>query len=156
MSVDKDQSTTFPNLASVVSNLISSPETMSKIKNILENIEPSKDSNNPPPYTNTSSDIEDNSDKSQNNIVDSSDYSPTFQNIDIGNFIAKMPDILSNLSSLKPENSIANKQQINLLLAVRPYLSERRKELIDSFIKINKFSSIFMSLGKEGKKNVLQ
>jgi hypothetical protein len=156
MSEDMEQNTNSKDLASIVSGLISNPNIISKINNILDNIDTASNSNNSPPNDNISSNEEEIENDNSNIHVNPNDYSPTFQNLDMGNFISKIPDILSKLSSASNENSIATKQQINLLLAVRPYLSERRKELIDSFIKINKFSSIFMSLGKEGEKNVLQ
>lgn len=156
MSEGMEQNTNSKDLASIVSGLISNPNIISKINNILDNIDTASNSNNSPPSNNISSNEEESENDNSNIHVNPNDYSPTFQNLDMGNFISKIPDILSKLSSASNENSIATKQQINLLLAVRPYLSERRKELIDSFIKINKFSSIFMSLGKEGEKNVLQ
>ena len=156
MSEDMEQNTNSKDLASIVSGLISNPNIISKINNILDNIDTASNSNNSPPSNNISSNEKESENDNSNIHVNPNDYSPTFQNLDIGNFISKIPDILSKLSSASNENSIVTKQQINLLLAVRPYLSERRKELIDSFIKINKFSSIFMSLGKEGEKNVLQ
>jgi hypothetical protein len=156
MSEGMEQNTNSKDLASIVSGLISNPNIISKINNILDNIDTASNSNNSPPSNNISSNEEESENDNSNIHVNPNDNSPTFQNLDMGNFISKIPDIFSKLSSASNENSIATKQQINLLLAVRPYLSERRKELIDSFIKINKFSSIFMSLGKEGEKNVLQ
>ena len=55
----------------------------------------------------------------------------------------KLPDLLSLFSKSAPSQ---NKEQTALLLAIRPYLSEHRRELIDGFIKMSKLTDILKSL----------
>lgn len=137
-------------ISSLFSGLLSNPEALSKISNIISKIGANENGDNSPPNPDVSTNSQDFSENSDPEVPPTEDSSPTFQNFDISTILSKAPDILSKLSNIKTENSIADKHQIALLLAIRPYLSERRKELIDTFIKMNKFSSIFMSLSKKG------
>ena len=137
-------------LSSLVSGLLSNPEALSKISNIISKLSENENSSNSPPSSNIPINNQEITEISEQEAPFDKDSSPTFQNFDINTILSKAPDILSKLSSTKIENSIADKHQIALLLAIRPYLSERRKELIDTFIKMNKFSSILMNLSKKG------
>ena len=156
MAEDFDENQKSIDLQTLISGLISNPEALSKISNIISQIEVKENSPLSPTNDEILSNNQENSNHFQEENTESSISSPTFTNFDISNFISKMPNIVSKLSSASSENSIINKQQIALLLAVRPYLSERRKELIDTFIKMNKLGAIFMNFTKEGEKNVLQ
>ncbi len=156
MSEGAEENKNTTDLSGLISGLISNPEALSKMSDIISKIGSNENGDNSPLETNISNNNQDTTDDKSDNATNIDDASPTFQNFDISNIISKIPNILSKMSSFKGEKSIADKQQITLLLAIRPYLSERRKELIDTFIKMNKLSSIFMSLIKEGEKNVLQ
>lgn len=142
--IEKNNST--DNVPSLIQSIISNPEAISKIKDIISKIDLSAIGNNPP-LTNDFSEInQDNQQINENIAPDNSNSSPTFKNFEANDLLSKMPQILSKLSSHKEENSIATKEQIALLLAIRPYLSEHRKELIDTFIKMNRLGSIFKTL----------
>lgn len=133
-------------LATILGGLMSNPELTSKIGEILSGLSTAKKDDNSPPSdensSNNTTDKEETMDVSQKDDISF----PTFHNSDMGNILAKLPQIISNLSGEKDENSLASKQQIALLLAIRPYLSQRRQELIDTFIKMNRFGAIFKNL----------
>lgn len=133
-------------LATILGGLMSNPELTSKMGEILSGLSSAKKDDNSPPSdensSNNTTDKEETMDVSQKGDISF----PTFHNSDMGNILAKLPQIISNLSGEKDENSLASKQQIALLLAIRPYLSQRRQELIDTFIKMNRFGAIFKNL----------
>jgi hypothetical protein len=133
-------------ISSAIGNLLSNPEALSKMSEILSKITSSENGSSSPPDPVNSDNIQESPDEKANITENSEGKSPTFQNFDTGAILSKMPDILSKLSTLKSEDSIATKQQINLLLAIRPYLSPHRKELIDTFVKMNKLGAIFKNL----------
>lgn len=133
-------------ISALFSNLISNPEALSKMKEIISKIGAEENGNDSPPNENNLSNNENTTEESEQESFDKSDNSPTLQNFDISGIMSKMPEILSKISSAKEENSLATKQQISLLLAIRPYLSEHRRELIDTFIKMNKLGAIFKNL----------
>ena len=133
-------------LSSLLVNLLSNPETLSKMSNIISSLSANQNVINSPPNNNNEEDKEEITEDIKNTAPDNEASSPTFQNLDTANILSKMPEILSKISSVKTEDSIATKQQIALLFAIKPYLSEHRKELINTFIKINRLSSIFKNL----------
>ncbi len=133
-------------LSSLVGSLISNPEALSKISGIISNATSGHQEDNSPHSPEIKNSIEESSPHFAENSPNNEESSPTFQNSNSNDILLKLPEILSKLSSGKAENSIATKQQIALLLAIRPYLSEHRKELIDTFIKMNRLGAIFKNL----------
>jgi hypothetical protein len=133
-------------LSSLLGSLISNPEALSKIGEIISNATSTQEGDNPPHSIKIESNLEDSSSQIEETSTINKGVSPTFQNSNSNDILLKLPKILSKLSSEKGENSIATKQQIALLLAIRPYLSEHRKELIDTFIKMNRLGAIFKNL----------
>ena len=133
-------------LSSLLGSLISNPEALSKIGEIISNATSTQEGDNPPHSIKIESNLEDSSSQIEETSTINKGVSPTFQNPNSNDILLKLPQILSKLSSEKGENSIATKQQIALLLAIRPYLSEHRKELIDTFIKMNRLGAIFKNL----------
>ena len=146
MSNMPEESSGALDVSGLLKSLLSNPEAFSKMSNILSNLTSSTNSINPPQINDNNGVNEELADNIENNTTNSKEYSPTFQNQDVTNILPKIPEILSKISSTKAEDSIATKQQIALLLAIKPYLSEHRKELIDTFIKMNKFGAIFKNL----------
>lgn len=134
------------NLAELFGSLISNPSAIAKIGEIIEKAAGSQSGDNSPPNSNNLSDTQGNTSNKENISASIDSHIPTFQNSESNNILSKLPSIISKLSSSKDEFSIATKEQIALLLAIRPYLSERRKELIDTFIKMNRLSNIFKNL----------
>ena len=133
-------------LSSLIGTLFSNPEALSKIGNIISKIGESENNTNSPQITDYSANNANNNENQSNYSDKSNAPSPTSENIEHNNIVSKLPDILSKITSSTAENSVENKQQIALLLAIRPYLSEHRKELIDTFIKMNRLGSIFKNL----------
>ena len=146
MNENIENNTTNTDLSSLVSNLLSNPDAISKMSNIISNLSSNANSDNSPPNNENKESEEESKGNIENNRLNNEDSSPTFQNFNTESIISNLPNILSKLSSQKDENSLATKQQITLLLAIRPYLSEHRKELIDTFIKMNKLGAIFKNL----------
>lgn len=146
MSNMPEESSGALDVSGLLGSLLSNPEAFSKMSNILSNLTSSTNSINPPQSNDNNGVNEELADNIENNTTNSKEYSPTFQNQDVTNILPKIPEILSKISSAKAEDSVATKQQIALLLAIKPYLSEHRKELIDTFIKMNKFGAIFKNL----------
>ena len=146
MSNMPEESSGALDVSGLLKSLLSNPEAFSKMSNIISNLASSANSTNPPQSNDNNGVNEELADNIENNTTNSKEYSPTFQNQDVTNILTKIPEILSKISSVKAEDSIATKQQIALLLAIKPYLSEHRKELIDTFIKMNKFGAIFKNL----------
>lgn len=140
-----------PDLSTLLSSLISNPEILTKMGSIISNLNNTQNSNNSPLDSNNQGSNGDFEENNGNNSSTINNISPTFQDFNLETILSKMPGILSEISSSKDENSLVTKQQITLLLAIRPYLSERRKELIDTFIKMNKLGAIFQKFNaKEG------
>ena len=133
-------------LSSLLGAMLSNPEMLSKIGNIISKIGNTETSTNSPPTSNNAENIETVTTPNKENSNNFEASSPTFQNHNNENIVSKLPDILSKISSSNADISAENKQQIALLLAIRPYLSEHRKELIDTFIKMNRLGSIFKNL----------
>ena len=146
MSNMPEESSGALDVSGLLGSLLSNPEAFSKMSNIISNLASSANSTNPPQSNDNNGVNEELADNIENNTTNSKEYSPTFQNQDVTDILPKIPEILSKISSVKAEDSIATKQQIALLLAIKPYLSEHRKEIIDTFIKMNKFGAIFKNL----------
>lgn len=146
MSENEEKGASAIDASTLISNLLSNPDAISKIGNIISKLsESSNDTYSPPKDENT---IDDNNTSRQNESNNSNieEFPPTLQNLDMSRVLSKLPAIISNFSSEKGENFFANKQQIALLLAIRPYLSKHRQELIDTFIKMNRLGAIFKNL----------
>lgn len=137
-----------------LSSLLSSPQTLSKISDILSKHGIVSDSEN----RDSSPQINDLKEQEvlNDDIPDNNEHSsPTLSNIDNSDILGKMPMILSLFSSVGGENSMLNKQQNDLLRAIRPYLSTRRQEVLDSLIKFERLGAMLKKL-TQGEQNVSQ
>lgn len=146
MSESAEESRGTADLSTLVSGLLSNPEAISKMGEIISKLGSGASENNPPPNADNLKNDEENKTQTDENTPPKEDSSPTFQKSDSNDVLLKLPQMLSKLSSVKPQDSIATKQQIALLLAIRPYLSEHRRELIDTFVKMNHLGAIFKNL----------
>ena len=143
------------NPTDILSTLLSNPEAISKLSGILSKFAPSENSINPPPEDNFSSNNATYSTNRNETSTTSSTNSPTEappNDLSSGMDFSKITPIFS---MLKVPPNAKNNRQIALLLAIKPYLSSRRKELIDSFIQITNFSEIFKNLSQKGGSDVL-
>ena len=146
MNEEASASTPSTDISGLISHLISSPDSISKISKIIEEHTSKENRDISPPSNNFDQESADDSNylshSSDNKEVDS----PTFSNS--GSFVDKPNPlgIFSFLSSKKLDSLTLKDEQATLLLAIRPYLSEHRQELIDSFINLSKIAKIFTKL----------
>lgn len=82
-------------------------------------------------------------------------YDPLSSLLSNPEILSKLPTILSALGGLsgkgappspQPEKKHDGDRRIALLLALRPYLSPRRREIIDYLIRMNKLGELFKKL----------
>ncbi|MCR5145919.1 MAG: hypothetical protein K6B70_01010 [Clostridia bacterium] len=110
--------------------------------NMLKNFINNMNSTN----TENSSESTDNTSNSQSESRDSNNETETnniFGNIDI-NTIMKMQQIMSSL------NNSANDSRTNLLLSLKPYLKESRKNKVDQYIQLMKMGKVFEMMNPLG------
>lgn len=118
--MDGDMNDIFQKLNSIMSD----KETADNLKNIIDNFNTSS--------TNTS--------HSTDNTTENTSDIPNF---DI-NTILKIKNIMDNLNSTK------NDSRTNLLLSLKPYLKESKKEKIDQYIKFLKIANVFEAMNLSG------
>lgn len=129
------------NLMNQFNQLLKNNDIPSDLKNIVDNLKNSSNSNN---FDNAN---QDNSTSDSNNNSNESSTSP---DIDI-NTILKMKQIMDSMNSNKDD------PRTNLLLSLKPYLKESRKQKVDQYIKlfgIGKAFETFSALGGENKNDV--
>lgn len=146
MSENTEETTRATEPSDALSALLRNPESLSKVGEILSRFTSGDNSENPPLNEQNSSpngQIESTNDENNMGVQDST---PTLQNFSNGDITSRLPEILSLLSSSKGEISHFNRQQTALLLAIKPYLSEHRRQLIDGFIQMNRFGEILKKL----------
>lgn len=156
MSENTESTSPQFDISSLVSTLLSNPDTISKLGDILSKFAPNENGANSPLNSNFDNENNKNDESFENLASNDAISSPTEQETSNPNLnldFSKISSILSGIA-LPQKHKINN--QIALLLAIKPYLSPRRKELIDSFIKISNFGEIFKSINQQGGTNVLQ
>ena len=146
MEENRNESTTEQSSQSIFSALLSDPEKISKIKGIIDNLTHEDNGENSPQIANIPSFDEKSDSIEKINQGIERDNSPQSENAANFDAAAKLPEILSLFAGQNLKNATENKEQIALLLAIRPYLSENRKQLIDTFIKFNRISHILKKL----------
>lgn len=114
-------------------------------KNFINNMNTANAENSSGNTDNTSNnEFNENENRDSNNDTETNNI---FGNIDI-NTIMKMQQIMSSL------NNSGNDSRTNLLLSLKPYLKESRKNKIDQYIQLMKMGKIFEimnPLGGESK-----
>lgn len=116
-----------------LNSIISDKETADNLKNIINNFNTSS--------TNSSQAFDDEKDKTyQNNIKNNSSDIPNF---DI-NTIIKLKNLMDKF------NNSNNDSRANLLLALKPYLTDSKKEKIDLYIKFLKILNVAEALDLDG------
>ena len=120
--MDGDMNDIFQKLNSIMSD----KETSDNLKNIIENL---------------SSSSQDESQVNENNTDHTS--SNDSLNFDI-NTILKLKNILDNMNSSK------NDSRANLLLSLKPYLNDSKKEKIDQYIKFLKIANVVEAMNLSG------
>ena len=116
-----------------LNSIISDKETADNLKNIINNFNTSS--------TNSSQAFDDEKDKTyQNNTKNNSSDIPNF---DI-NTIIKLKNLMDKF------NNSNNDSRANLLLALKPYLTDSKKEKIDLYIKFLKILNVAEALDLDG------
>ena len=135
-------------------SLFSSPDSLSKISEILSKhgiLENSEIRDSTPQNDNFN-----NAKENIGTIFESSEHSsPTSSKFEASDIFEKLPQILTLFSSVGGENSMFNKQQNDLLRAIRPFLSERRREVLDGMMKFERVGAMLSKL-TQGERNVSQ
>lgn len=140
------KSTVPPDLSAMLLNMLNSPDAMAKISSVLSVLSNPSIANAPPPSEENTANTDSTPDTNSQNLKENSTPSPTFSNSELGDISQKLPELLSLLSAQKSRQNTASTQQISLLLAIKPYLSPRRRELIESFIQINRLGDVLKAL----------
>ena len=146
-----DGSTKNNQAENLLLSLLSDPSSLSKIEGVLARHGISNGQvrgHNPP----LNSEIDENSANIDENSAKEREASPTFKKDNIGELSGALPGILSLLPKNLPS---ADPRQTALLLAIKPYLSPKRAELIDGFLKFEQIGSLLKNLNAGGN-NVLQ
>ena len=156
MSEANSNSSPSPDIISLLSKLASNPETLSKINGIISKHAKEQSDTNPPPNNdlNGNSSINNTESADKTNDIDDSSTTSQINKSDENSF--DFTKIISILGEKFASQKHHGKEQTNLLLAIRPYLSPRRQELIDSFIKLTQMSEIFKKFSQNGGTDVLQ
>lgn len=105
-------------------------------KGSSENFNSSKNSNNSNNFNNPNNSESSENNNSFRNDFNSNDVNNIFGNIDM-NTIFKIQQIMNSMKNSE------NDSRTNLLLSLKPYLKESRKNKIDQYIQLMKMEKIF-------------
>ena len=143
MSESIENTSPQKDLTGMISSLLSNPDALSKMSSVLskytnEEIRDTSPQSND--FTGNSSNNTTTNNELSENSSDTSTTSQIQENRESTFDFGKIASLLGNA------NEAQFKQQTALLLAIRPYLSPKRQELIDGFISISRLSGIFNNL----------
>lgn len=138
----KDEKGSADDSLTALATLLSNPDILSKMGDIIAKHTVEKNSENGDngvQNTENSAVITDNSDVNK-------ESSPTYANVTNDELTSLLPGLLGALGKQgAPHGSghkSSNKEQTALLLAIRPYLSDHRREIVDTFIKMSKLMEL--------------
>ncbi len=118
-------------------------EIPDNIKNILNNMNNNSSSNTDTTSANDSSTSNTNENSNRSNTSNSNN---PFENFDMNTFL-KMQQIMNSI------NSKQNDSRTNLLMSLKPYLKESRKNKVDQYIQLMKMGKIFEIMNPLGGDN---
>lgn len=151
--MDGDMNDIFQKLNSMLSD----KETSDNLKNILNNFSSSNDSTNEDDESTTNK--EDTScNKNQNNNSNPQSSNSRFDDSksDSNNFNFDINTILKLKSVMDAMNNPNNDSRSQLLLSLKPYLRDSKKDKIDQYIKLLNLANVIQVMnpsGGENKKN---
>lgn len=146
MENDKDKAPDTNELSGLLGALLSNPSSLSKIRDIIAAHVDSENGTSPPPIEEISVQNSNIDTLSGENLPENEGVSPTFKS-EGGFDISNLLPLISSLGASDDAKKISQKnKQTALLCAIKPYLSERRRTLIDSYIKFTQLSGIFKDL----------
>ena len=129
--MDGDMNDIFQKL----NTMLEDPDMSNNLKNILNNFSSSNGSKS----ESSNSTITD----TENSNTDNKKSSQGFTEFDI-NTILKMKNIMDSL------NNTENDSRSNLLLSLKPYLADNKKEKIDQYVKFLHFAKVIEILNPMG------
>ena len=138
--MDGDMNDIFQKL----NNILEDKDMSNNLKNILNNFSSSNESNDSSESSNTTKDSNNSNSFNNSNNTDTSQKIPEF---DI-NTILKIKNIMDSL------NNNTDDPRSNLLLSLKPYLGENKKEKIDQYVKFLHFAKVLEILNPMGGDNV--
>lgn len=153
-TVNENERAGSGDVSSLLTALLSDPQVLSRVGDTLAALSQNAKS------AESTDDLND-TDNTEDRTKDGTDPGSIDQRSDKkastagGEALPDLPALLSKLADGTGAQSPELKREIDLLRAVRPYLSPRRQEMIDGFIRMSKLGEIFKSLS-DGGKNVLQ
>ena len=138
-----------PDVATLLASMMSSPESLSKIGEIISKHTNREEWDSAPQVMGESTTSVGNDGEFNRSSTTFEDNRPTDQNSKNESQGDNPLNFLSFFASEKFTSLALKDEQIALLLAMRPYLSKHRRELIDGFIKLQKIAGIFKNLSQE-------
>ena len=142
-------------VTALISNLLSNPESLSKIGSVLSKYISQDNGINSPPSNQNSNILATQDEEDNTNNDNISNNPPTEQVFNNAQFPLDLSKIASLFGGGDNASKAQNKEQIALLSAIRPYLSPRRQELIDHFIKFSNLRVFLNKINTNGGANVL-
>ena len=133
--MNDDMSAMLQNMSKMMNGNQEIPDNIKNILNTMTNNNSTTD--NPQDFSSS------NNDDSRTN---SSTTNNPFENFDMNTFI-KMQQILSSM------NNSQNDSRTNLLLSLKPYLKESRKNKVDQYIQLLKIEKVFEIMNPLGGDN---
>ena len=145
MSENAQENSTSQNAINVLSSILSSPNSISKMRDIISKYTNDENRDSSPQENELSSTFSKSTSETEDLNNNISDKSPTEENKESSDSSHSSPlDIMSIFQYMSNGKNDNNDKHTALLLAVRPYLSKRRQELLDTLISIGKIGKIFM------------
>ena len=131
------------------SKMLNNQEMPDNIKNILNSMNNSNNTNNNTTTSNinsTNTSQNNTQNQKQNNNSNNNSYNP-FGDFDM-NTILKMQKIMNSMN-----NDKQNDYRTNLLMSLKPYLKESRKNKVDQYVQLMKMGKIFEIMNPLGGDN---
>ena len=147
MSENTQENSSSTSAVNVLSSILSNPDAIAKMRDIIDK-HTNKENRDISPQNNDYSSVNSSETSAFENLDgNSNNQFPTEQNEENNDFASSSPlDIMSIFKHMNNGNDGKNNRHTALLLAVRPYLSKRRQELLDTLIGIEKIGKIFMDI----------
>ena len=147
MSENTQENSSSTSAVNVLSSILSNPDAIAKMRDIIDK-HTNKENRDISPQSNDYSSVNSSETSAFENLDgNSNNQFPTEQNEENNDFASSSPlDIMSIFKHMNNGNDGKNNRHTALLLAIRPYLSKRRQELLDTLVDIGKIGKIFMEI----------
>ena len=125
------------------SKMMDNPDMADNIKNIFNNINNNSNSSNNNSVENDNDNINNSNSHTNNSNNTTNNF---FENIDM-NTIFKIQQVMNSMNDKQSD------YRTNLLLSLKPYLKESRKNKVDQYIQLMKIGKIFEVINPLGGDN---